>query len=96
VCSCTGRGQQLYAGEEEQEQGKSGAAYGDVCEAGLIDTLAGGSVPFVGVYVSGELGPEVQNMCKGWYKPGQHPVAPAEMQGFTSMFAAWGCPPGSV
>lgn len=92
VCSCTGRGQQLYAAPGDP------AAFGEVCEARIIDGVAGGSVPFVGVYVSGELGPEVQHMSTGWGRPGGGEgggeAAIAEMQGFTSMVAAWGCQPG--
>lgn len=91
VCSCTGRGQQLYM------PAGSLASFGDVCEAAIIDRVAARSVPFAGVYVSGELGPEVQNQCVGWAQPGgQVPLQPAEMQGYTSMFAAWGCQPGAA
>lgn len=119
VCSCTGRGQGLYCGAPgaaaaaglEGVVASSGGdcEYGDVCEARIIDSVSGGSVPFVGVYVAGELGPEVQHMCRGWCKPlaghsggggsnsgGEGSRQVAEMQGFTSMFAGWGCRPGAA
>lgn len=89
VASCTGRGQSLYAESDDA------AAFGQVYEAQIIDSVGQAGVPFVGVYVSGELGPEVQHMCAGWCKPdGNGGVSVAEMQGFTSMFAGWGCQPG--
>jgi hypothetical protein len=89
VCCCTGRGQQLYANGADPA-----AAFGQLCEAQVIDGMCGGSVPFVGVYVSGELGPEVQHMAFGWGRGQDGAVAVAEMQGYTSMVAAWGCLPG--
>lgn len=101
VCSCTGRGQVLYT--DDDFGALDGPAASSICEATLIDAVCHSSVPFVGVYVSGELGPEVDNMCYGWCRPAapddqqqQGSVTPSEMQAFTSMFAAWGCEPGVV
>lgn len=88
VCCCTGRGQSLYAGGDDP------AAFGEVTEAQMVDSVGGRGVPFVGVYVSGELGPEVRHMCSGWSKTECGGVGVAEMQGFTSMYAGWGCLPG--
>lgn len=91
VCCCTGRGQALYA---EGAEGTS--AFGAVSEAQIVDAVGRAGLPFVGAYVSGELGPEVRHMCSGWFKRDglSWGVEPAEMQGFTSIFAGWGCQPG--
>lgn len=91
VCCCTGRGQALYA------EGAEGASlFGAVSEAQIVDAAGRAGLPFVGAYVSGELGPEVRHMCSGWFKRDgvSGAVQPAEMQGFTSIFAGWGCQPG--
>jgi hypothetical protein len=92
VCSCTGRGQALYADGAEAPA----TAFGAVSEAQIVDAVGRAGLPFVGAYVSGELGPEVRHMCSGWFKRDGRTggVDAAEMQGFTSIFAGWGCQPG--
>lgn len=92
VCSCTGRGQALYADGAEAPA----TAFGAVCEAQIVDAVGRAGLPFAGAYVSGELGPEVRHMCSGWFKRDGRTVGvdAAEMQGFTSIFAGWGCQPG--
>lgn len=86
---CTGRGRELYAPEAEDDP-----MWQENREASIIDAVGCGRVPYVGAYVAGELGPEVRHMCTGWFKPRQGVLSVAEMQGFTTMLAAWGCPPG--
>jgi hypothetical protein len=85
---CTGRGQALFTLGVRDER-EAAAAFGRVSEAGIVDEVSCGSVPFVGVYVDGEVGPRVHDMCLGC-------MPEAAMQAYTAMYGLLGCQPGTA
>eukprot|EP00775_Hariotina_reticulata_P010508 gene10508-10668_t len=56
-------------------------------EAALLDAAWQQSMPFIGMFVNGEVGPGPRNACLGVSQPNQ----PSYDQSWTSMFATWWC-----
>jgi hypothetical protein len=56
-------------------------------EAALLDAVWQQSMPFIGMFVNGEVGPSPRNACLGFSKPAET----SYVQGWTSMFATWWC-----
>lgn len=90
VFSCVERGQVLYA--RDCHGALDARAFGARTEAGIVDGVCGRSVPMVGVFVNGEVGPPIAHACLGASMP-DAPAKESMEHAYTSMCAVVRCQP---